>query len=189
MLAHKLPWFLGFGIALLCGTGCGNYKITFELGEVINAYGDAQTRQALDVDILCLTKAETDKYPEIVNKSMRSDEWFKLRRESSAKLANIDPSHVYALRTGEKDSRDQLLGGPLTGWADRANKEKTITFNVSHSSSGNGRSAIVIYGRFMSREGAARTEPIVIMPPPGWFDSSEIRVRVDQTSMQLVETK
>ena len=189
MLSRKLPWFLGFGLILWCGTGCGNYKITFELGEVINAYGDDSTRTGLDVDILCLNKEEADKYPEIVTKAMRSDEWFKLRRESSAKLANISPGHVYSLRTGEKDSRDQLVAGPMTGWGDRADKAKSVTYSVSLPNYMNDKSAIVIYGRFMNREGVARTEPVVLQPPSRWSKGNQIRIRVDRTNMQHVEDK
>lgn len=188
MLARKLSWLLGFSVALLCGTGCGTYKVTFELSEVINAYGDDQTRQALDVDIVCLSGSESDKYPEIINKTLTSDEWFKLRRETSARLANIDPSHIYALRAGQKSSNDQLLGPPLTGSADRADKAKSVTFTVKHPGYTNGKSAIVIYGRFSSREGVAKTAPIVLQPPPQWAKGNEIRIRVDRNGMQLVET-
>lgn len=190
MFIRKLPWMLGFSLALLCGTGCGNYTITFDLSDVINAYGDDNTRTALDVDIVCLSPKEADKYPEIINKTMTSDEWFRLRSEKSARLANIDPAHIYALRAGDKSANDELKGPPLQSPRDTRDKATSVTVKgISHSSYTNGKSAIVIYAAFGSREGPAKVAPIVLQPPPQWAKGNQLHIRVDRIGMALVEEK
>ena len=87
-------------VALLAG--CGNYRITFEAADVINAWGEDITREDLDVDVLCLSSDDVKNHPEIVNGTMRSDEWFKARDEVDHKIGDISPKRIYALRRGAR---------------------------------------------------------------------------------------
>ena len=67
------------GLLVAVLAGCGKYTVTFEVGDVINAHGDDASRTMLDVDIICLTKEEAERHPEIVNRTMLADAWFKAR--------------------------------------------------------------------------------------------------------------
>ena len=171
---------------LAAAAGCGNYRVTFEVADVINAWGDDVTREALAVDILCLSKSDVENHPQIVQGGMRSAEWFRARDQNNPGIADIDPDRIYALRWGDAEARrDTLMGQPLASAMDREDGRTTTVVPVSHPGNWAGESAIVIYGRFTSREGLAPVPPLVLQPPPKW--KSDIRVRVGRRGMSLEE--
>jgi len=176
-------WLMGMPLLMLL-VGCGNYKITFEVADIINAWGDDVTREMLDVDILCLSKDDAENHPAIVQGTMRADEWFKARDEDDPKIGDIDRKRIYALRRGAvDDKRDTLVGEPLLSARDREDGQRTTTVRVSHPQFLNGKSAIVIYGRFSSREGIASTPPEVIQPPPAW--RTDLHIKVGKANLNL----
>ncbi|MBI5864486.1 MAG: hypothetical protein HZB38_08260 [Planctomycetes bacterium] len=174
-------------LMLACAAGCGGkYQITFEVGDVINAWGDDNTQEQLDVDIVCLSKQDTEKHPEIASRAVRSDDWFTMRQQDSAKIADIPASHIYAMRSGPAGSRDTLLGPPLLSAVNRRDKGRTTVVTVQHANPGDDNAAIVIFGRFNARTGMAKSDPVIIQPPPGAFAKPEIRIKVDRTSLSRV---
>jgi hypothetical protein len=164
--------------------GCGNYAITFEVADVINAPTTDVSREALDVDILCLSRSDVEKHPEIVNGTMRADEWFKAREEGDHRIEDISPARIYALRRdGAENRRDTLCGEALRSAIDREDGRRTTTVKVHHPEYLGSESAIVIYGRFGSeRGGVARTPPLVIQPPGA---DEQIFVEVGRNGMRL----
>lgn len=187
MSANRL-WPL-FGLALLLGisTGCGGkYEITFEVADVINAWGDDNTQEQLDVDIVCLTKKDAEKHADIVGRTVRSDEWFTMRKQESSKIADIPAGQIYALRSGDSAARDSRVGAPLLSAKNRRDGSRTTSVSVSHPEPGNDSAAIVIYGRFNAKNGMAKADPVIIQPPPGAFAKSGIRIKVDRTGMSRV---
>ncbi|RMF85803.1 MAG: hypothetical protein D6744_00785 [Planctomycetota bacterium] len=173
--------------AVAATTGCGGkYTINFEVADVINAPGNDLSREELDVDILCLTKKEAAEFKSAVNKTMRSDEWFQKRDTEDSSLSLIDASHIYALRRGtDSERRDILLGPPLLSFIDRRDGKRTLSYTIEHEEPGEPEAAIVIYGRFRGTDGIARTEPVVVQPPPGFGKSKSITVRIGRTNMEL----
>ena len=179
---NRAAW-LGLPLIVLL-SGCGNYTITFEVADVINAWGADLTAEMLDVDIICMTKKDVENHPEIANKTVRADEWFKARGEDSARFADIDPDRIYALRHGEAgDRRDTLRGLPLLSFKDRKDGLRTTTVKVSHPQFLRSEAALVIYGRFSSQMGIAKTPPLVIQPPPRW--NTDLLIRVGRTGMKV----
>ncbi len=158
--------------------GCGkSYKVTFTVDDVINAWGDDVTAEALDVDLVCLTKETAERHPSIVRGTLKADKWFHMRDQDDDAIGDIPASCIYALRYGNAgDKRDTLVGPPLLSAVDRKDHERTTTITVHHPDPGKAESAIVIYGRFSSRDGIARTPPLVIRPLPRWDDNIEINV-------------
>jgi len=178
-------WWLGLPLALLL-SGCGNYTITFEVADVINAWGDDVTREMLDVDIVCMTKTDAENHPEIIQKTLRADEWFKARDEDAPQIGNIPAKRIYALRRGGAGhKRDTLRGESLLSARDREDGGRTTTVPVTHPNFLSGESAIVIYGRFSSPTGIAANPPLVIQPPPRW--DTDILIKVGRTDMRPVE--
>ena len=181
---NRVVWVVLPIVALL--SGCGNYTVTFEVADVINAWGDDVTREMLDVDILCLSKSDARKHPEIISGAVRANQWFKSRDEDDPQYSDISAKRIYALRRGEAgDKRDTLLGESLLSARDREDDRRATTVRVMHPQFFSGESAIVIYGRFTSQTGIAKTPPLVIKPPPGW--NTDIVIKVGRTSMSLVE--
>lgn len=177
------------GLAMLLGlVGCGNaYKVSFEVSDVINAWGDPATRDQLDVDILTLTSDEAKGHPTIVSGAMRSDEWFAARESNDPKIAGIAKTHIYAFRRGGAgDRNDTLMGPPLVSGRD-ARAGQTVTVEVKHPQRGNGDAAIVIFGRFNERVGLSKSAPLVIKPPPRWTD--ELIIRIGPRDMTWVNRK
>lgn len=167
--------------------GCGNYTITFEVADVINAWGEDVTREMLDVDILCLTKKDAKRHPSIVNGAMQADEWFNARDKDPQKIGDISPKQIYALRRGGTTAKnDTLIGEPLLSARDRQDGLRTTVVTVNHPQASNDKSAIVIYGRFSSQTGIAKTQPLVIQPP-GW--KSKLLIKVGRQGMVLAERK
>jgi hypothetical protein len=171
---------------LLLLSGCASYSLTFELADVINAPGDDLTREELDVDILLLTPKETEKYSEIVDGTMRSDVWFRLRDEDDPKIKAIPASQILALRRGGAEGRrDTLKGASLISKIDRSGGGK-FTLPIKHPDAGAGGSAIVIYGRFRGMSGMAKRPPLVIQPLPGWGKEKDLLIKVGRTDMTCV---
>jgi hypothetical protein len=174
------------GCAFLVG-GCGNYKATFRVAPIINAWGGDHTKEQLDVDIVCLGKEEAQKLPQIVDGSLRSDEWFRLRDTDDPKIAVIPPGQIYALRSGTAtDRRDTLKGPALLSGVNRTSGGNETTVAFSHPKFLESGAAIAIYGRFVSERGLARTPPIVIKPPPRWLANNHVTIDVGRNSMECV---
>ena len=104
------------GLLVAVLAGCGKYTVTFEVGDVINAHGDDASRTMLDVDIICLTKEEAERHPEIVNRTMLADAWFKARDTDYAMISDIKPRHIYALRRGETNLRERQRSRSSDRW-------------------------------------------------------------------------
>lgn len=167
-------------------TGCGGYTLTFEVSDVINAWGEDVTREMLDVDIVCLTAKQAEDHPELVRGTMKSNQWFKARDTDAASISDIGPRQIYALRRGGADQgRDTLMGEALLSARDRDDGRRITVLKIKHPQPGKAESAFVIYGRFSDRDGVARTSPLVIQPPPTWKD--EILIKVGRQNMRLAE--
>ena len=82
IIRKRVSW-VGLALIMML-SGCGNYQITFEVADVINAPGTDLSGEMLDVDIVCLTKKDIENHPEIVQKTMRANEWFEARDEDAA---------------------------------------------------------------------------------------------------------
>lgn len=178
---------LGLVLGLAVSTGCGGkYQVSFEVADVINAWGDDNTQEQLDVDVICLTKKDAQKHPEIVGRTVRSDEWFTMRQQESAKIADIPASQIYALRAGGSAGRDTLVGPPLLSAVNRRDGSRSTTIAIKHPEPGNDSAAIVIFGRFNGRNGMAKSDAVIIQPPPGAFAKSDIHIKVDRTGMSRV---
>lgn len=187
-MSTKRSWpLLGLVLALGASTGCGGkYEVTFEVADVINAWGDDNTQEQLDVDIVCLTKKDAEKHADLVGRTIRSDDWFTMRQQESAKIADIPASQIYALRAGSAAGRDTHSGPPLLSAVNRRDGGRTTTVAIRHPEPGNDSAAIIIFGRFNAKAGMAKTDAVMIQPPPGAFASSAIRIKVDRTGMSRV---
>lgn len=165
--------------------GCGNYTITFEVADVINAPTSDMSREMLDVDILCLSKRDAENHPEIVNGTMRADEWFETRDEVDHRINDISPGRIYALRRGSaEDKRDTLCGAALRSAIDRDDDLRTTTVKINHPEYLRSESAIVIYGRFGDESGGVAKMPPLVIQPPGTND--QIFIEVGRKGMRLV---
>ncbi|MFQ5806269.1 MAG: hypothetical protein ACE5I3_07460 [Phycisphaerae bacterium] len=181
---NRVLW-VGLPLVVLL-SGCGNYTITFEVADVINAWGADITGEMLDVDIVCLSKKDAENHPEIVQKTMRANEWFEARDKDAARIGDIPAKRIYAFRWGKAgDKRDTLVGPPLLAARQRDDGLRTTAVRVHHSQFTSGKSAIVIYGRFNSQAGIAKTPPLVIQPPPRW--DTDIKIHVGRRDMRRVD--
>lgn len=158
--------------------GCGNYRVTFEVADYINAWGDPQTtKQKLDIDIVCLGKEEAEKFPAIANGTMRSDEWFKLRDEDSGVVTQIKTSRFFSLRSESRNLRGKRLGDPLLSYVDYEDKKRERRYDgVKFSDFLDSGSVMVVYGRFFDKNGVAKTAPVLITPAPRWDTNLVIKV-------------
>jgi len=182
-LRNRLLGLMGLPVVmLLCS--CGRYTITFEVADVINAPRGDQSAEMLDVDIVCVTKQDAQSHPEIVEGRLRAAEWFNHRDEDNV---NIKAERIYALRAGDaRPESDTLKGEPLLGAKDRKDAQRATSVRVHHPQCFSSKSAIVIYGRFQSKEGGiANQRPLVIQPLPLW--KKELRVKVGREGMALAE--
>ena len=165
--------------------GCGNYTITFEVADVINAPTTDMSREMLDVDILCLGKSDVENHPEIVNGTMCADEWFEARDEVDGRIGDISPERIYALRGGgPENERDTLCGAALRSAVDRDDGLRTTTVKVHHPECLGSESAIVIYGRFGDAPGGVAKAPPLVIQPLGTSD--QILIKVGRNDMSLV---
>jgi hypothetical protein len=182
---NRVAW-LGLPMMALL-SGCGNYTITFDVADVINAPGTDLSREMLDVDMICMTKKDAENHPEIVNGTMRANAWFKARDEDDPKIGDIGAKRIYALRRGSSgDKRDTLVGEPLLSFIDRNDGMRTTTVKVNHPEFLRSESALVIYGRFGNLDGkVANTAPLVIQPPPKWH--TDLLIKVGRTGMKVAD--
>lgn len=172
-------------------SGCGSYKITFNVNEIINATpGDDNSRDRLDIDIVCLTKKNAELHPDIVNGQLRSDQWFKARQgEGSTSLGDFSRNQIHALRGKDlamykKYTPDTRAGDPLTPVADGG--EKTRVVNFTHPGWGSSDAAIVVYGRFTRGGKLYPSNPVVIKPLPKW--NTDIVIDVGARTLTLRES-
>jgi|GEM_PF-2367916 len=170
------------GALLLALTGCGNYTITFELDDVINGYTGADIpNEPLPVDIVVMTKDETERYPEIVEGRMGADEWFHARTDELTKISGISPDHIFALRDGgPAPQRDRRVRETLL--SPRNGGPRTVQIKIKHPQAGSSKAALVIYAGFKDETGRGyrKTPPIVIQPPPA--GKKEIVIDVSKRS-------
>ncbi|MDX2199447.1 MAG: hypothetical protein SF069_10820 [Phycisphaerae bacterium] len=169
------------GGLLLLLTGCvGEQTLRFQLDQVINAPNENDlSRNRLSVDVLCLGPKELEKHPEIVNGSLPSSEWFRLRDSNDAKVSDISAARVLSLREATSSSRaDTRLRDPLASVID--SKIATVDVKFKHPEAGQSKSALIIYPRFASMEGIAATAPLVLQPAPR---DKEIVIRVGRQAL------
>lgn len=170
-----LVWCAG----LLLATGCGNYRITFELNDIINAGASDARREQLDVDIVCVTPRDAEALPGLNTGAITCARWFELRDRQDPAVAPIPGSRIYSLRSGESGPRDALRGPPLQSPVDsRDAKSQVLVKDVHHPDFLNEDSAIVIFGRFTMPENAGKIPPVVIKPPPGWLKGNHLIISV-----------
>jgi len=169
---------------LLLVTGCGNYRITFELNDIINAGASDARREQLDVDIVCVTKRDAEALPGLNMGAITCAQWFQWRDHDDQKIAHIPGSRIYSLRSGDAGSRDTLCGPPLQSPVDsREAKRQVLVKNVHHPEFLNEESAIVIFGRFTMPENAGKIPPVVVKPPPGWLKDNNLVIAVGRDRM------
>lgn len=173
------------GLLTLGTTGCnGNYTISFHAADIINAPGNDLTREELEVDVVVLTPKEADRYPQLLDGTVRSAAWFTARDQNSAEFAAIPADQIHALRRGNpNNSRDRLVGPPLLSLVDRSD-QRPVEVEVDHPNPGNDNAAIVIFGRFRDMNAMAKTPPVIIQPPPGWGKDKELEIAVDRQGMR-----
>lgn len=177
-------WALAAAALLL--TGCGQYKLVFEVQDVINAPGDESRRQMLDVDVVTLTKEDSKAHPDVANGTMRSDEWFRARARAtgSKSIGDLGKNQVSAMRGEGSEyanyTPDKRLGNPLSSVVEGGRRE--VPIEVHHGGFLAKESAIIVYGRFHDGKGGLlATDPVVISPPPPW--NTTIHIDVGRTAM------
>jgi hypothetical protein len=146
----------------------------------------------LDVDIVALAPADTERHLDIVNGSVSAAAWFRARHRDpgGVNISNINGKQIFALR-GTDDyysnyGPDDRQGGPLVPVA--AGGEREITIEVKHPQFLNDKAALVIFGRFQDRSGGlAEAQPLIIQPPPAW--NTTIVIDVGPTGMTRLEEK
>ena len=171
---------------LLVLVGCGKYEIAFQVEEVINDGGQGDSaREMLDVDVICLTKADAQDFPELAEGTMWSKEWFSARDLHEQKLRKLE-KQVYSFRSGKRGPHDTLMGPPLVSGRDT--DRDRVVLSVRHKQALSGDSAIIILGRFHDgRGGLMNTRPVVIRPLPSM--DKEIIIGVGRTEMTMLDIK
>lgn len=182
----KIGWTVPFLAMWLLG--CGNYTVTFQVNGPINTGGRGDNNEEmLVIDIVCLTPADAERYPNIANGSMRSKAWFSARQKlpGAENISSLKSDRIMSLRReGDQYTRDKLApGGPILPTSVGGASTRTIGFH--HSKSMSKQSVILIYGRFQDDKGGmANTDPILIQPPPSW--NTDIVIEVGRTQLDLV---
>lgn len=191
MRHRAILWAATILLATL-SSGCGSYKITFRVNEIINATpGDDNSRDRLDIDIVCLTKENAEMHPDIVNGQLRSDQWFQARQgEGSTQLGDFSKKQIHALRGKDlamysKYTQDTRAGDPLTPVADGGARKRIVKFH--HPGWGSSEAAIVVYGRFTQGGRLYSSNPVVIKPVPSW--NTEWIIEVDARKLTLRESE
>ena len=187
LMRTKIGWTVPFlAIWLL---GCGNYTVTFQVSGPINTGGRGDNNEEmLVIDIVCLTPADAERYPNIANGSMRSKAWFSARQKlpGAENISSLKPDRIMSLRReGDQYTRDKLApGGPILPTS--VGGASTRTIEVHHSKALSKKSVLLIYGRFQDDKGGmADTDPIRIQPPPSW--NTDIVIEVGRTQLDLVQ--
>lgn len=170
--------------AALLAAGCGNYTVKFEVQKIINAPGDDHSRQLLDIDVVCLARAEADANPKLADGSVRSDEWFRSRARGEAPASKLSQSRVYALRAEggayASYTSDTVKGTPLASPADGGKTETAISINLAEFLESG--ATILVYGRFHDGKGGLlATAPVRIAPPPRW--NTTLVIDVDRQAL------
>lgn len=169
---------------LLLSAGCGNYRVTFELNDIINAGASDARREQLDVDIVCVTQRDAEVLPGLNTGAITCARWFELRDKQDPAIAAIPGSRIYSLRSGEPGPRDTLRGSPLQSPIDsREAKRQVVVKDVHHPEFLDDDSAIVIFGRFTMPENAGKVAPVVVKPPPGWLKNNNLIISVGRDRM------
>ena len=177
---------------LVMAAGCGGYTIVFEVENVINTDAnnpmDDTTSKMLEVDIVCLTPKDAEDHPEIVNETMRADDWFHARDTDTAKIGTIGPKRIYALRRGNPgDKRDTKVGEPLLSGRDYGPEHsKKFEVKIKHPKALSANAKIVIYGRYHAGNAVSKVSPLVI-DPPSW--DKVIHIKVGRTELRLASTE
>lgn len=174
--------------ALLLGllVGCGNYTVTMNVADVINAAGDDNTKQMLDVDIVCLRGKDAKRWEELARGGVRADEWFKLRDEKSSKLAGLE-DRIYMLADKSRDLPGKVIGAPLLSGVDYKGETRRVFKGVRFPEFTQGDAVILIYGRFYDGKGGVRrNDPIRLAPPPA---NDKIEIRIDRQNMAVAQSK
>ena len=180
-----------FSVGLLVAlslTGCIKprpiYTVTFELADVINAWGDDRTTEQLAVDVVALTEQQAGNHAEMVNGTLKSDEWFRMRDSADPRIADIPPEQILALRRGVRDKRDHHSGDTFVSPAMAGpHQQRNVPVSFVHPDFGNPHAAIVIYGRFTARDGLAKTDPVVFRPPRAFQKKKPFRVKIERSAM------
>lgn len=174
-------------VLLICLTGCSKYTVQFEVGDVINAWGGEGTRNALDVDIFCMTPGDMKTFPQIADRTLTSDAWFKMRDERDARLP---ARQIYSLRSGGAgDMPDTFKGAPLASARDAADGKRVIEIQIEHPNvdTWGGNARIAIFGRWNDRVGLRKAAALVVKPKG--FDKNVIRVAVDREKFTCLNCK
>lgn len=184
-LRNRMLRLAGLLPAILAA-GCGGYTVTFRVQDVINAPTDESSRKRLDVDIVCLSKKDIDRHPDLASGGMRSDAWFAARRGApgAANINDINPKQILALRGkgpeyAKYSSDDKVLGDPISSVRDGG--QKSIVFKIKPPAD----NAMVIFGRFHDgRGGDASVSPVLIKPLPSW----NTKLTIDVGTQKLTYT-
>jgi hypothetical protein len=174
-------------VALLVGlSGCSGITITFKIEDVINDGGRGDRfKEMLDVDIVCLSSKDIERFPELAEGTLNSREWFSARDAREQKYRALD-GQIYALRSGEAGSYD-LLKGPALVSAANTGKREVVVRELKPPRKILGESAIVVFGRF--HDGTGRllgAQPVLIRPLPR---SGRIAIGVGRTQMTLLKAE
>ena len=182
----KTGWTVPFLAMWLLG--CGNYTVTFQVNGPINTGGRGDNNEEmLVIDVVCLTPADAERYPNIANGSMRSKAWFSARQKlpGAENISSLKSDRIMSLRReGDQYARDKLApGGPILPTLVGGASTRTIGFH--HPKSLSKQSVLLIYGRFQDDKGGmADTDPILIQPLPAW--NTDIVIEVGRTQLDLV---
>lgn len=184
MFANRVLALTALGALLTGLAGCGgDYKITLELEDVINApvAGDDKSRSPMRLDVVVLEEKEADLYPTIVNRGMSSKAWFDARRGDRSSIAGIPASQVHAFREGSANpSEDTKVGDALVSPVD-TNGKREVACEFEPPGGGG---VIAIFAGFSDSKGF-RPHPPLILSAPGMFSKREARVVVGRTSIDI----
>lgn len=179
----KLGWTVPFLSFLMLG--CGNYTVTFRVATALNTGGLGESNaEMLDVDIVCLTPADAERYPGIANGSTRSRAWFLARQKSGTENISSLKKRLYALR-GDAGELYGKYSDTRKGDALRPG-EGSRTVEIKHPKALSKNSVLLIYGRFQDGKGGLMdADPIVIQPPPKW--KTDVVIEVGATGLVRIE--
>lgn len=172
------------GICAGCG---GRPEIRFRLADVINAPQGRESRQQLDVDVVCVDSDLAEMHPRLARGVLRSDQWFRLRAhrgEANNLALDVDGDHMYALR-GAGDgyanyTPDTVRGPALLSRGDAGGRGSVSV--ALHDSEFRARSAtLLVYGRFSDGKGGLLPTDPVIIPRGG---KSTVVIDVGERSLR-----
>jgi hypothetical protein len=173
-------WICAALLAVL--TGCGNYKFTFNVEDVINAHGGDDTRDRLPIDIVCITPEDWKQFEDVATGRVNAKEWFE-RRDTGRGVP--PPARIFSLRFGgaEVNRGDTPKGEPLLSRRDLQNPSQVQQIQVRHPAYLDGKSRFVIYPRFRDAQGGVLPVAPLIIKPPGWLKDNELVIHVSRRSI------